>query len=252
VVGGFRYYGGPTGKSEYQPAAKVALARISNARPVTVSPGRLTEGVDFQFAPFKKGTWRSYTSLDGLAANFVICMEKAHDGALWFGTGGGVSRFDGVRFATFKQEDGLSENQVCDILAQADGTMWFASASGLSRGRKAGSALTFDKLSFPPGWVMDGNGWRPELAPSDGKDLWVAGGNALWRLDGKQFHQVAQIPGLWNKSVGEDGSVWLGSTNLWVWRVQGTNLTRVDLGGDVKRCAQPRRYRGWSLGHGTF
>lgn len=227
VLGGFRYFAGPD-QAAVQAGSNGVSQPTGNARRVSVSPGR-TERADFQCAPFKKGTWRTYTSLDGLAANFVICLEQAYDGALWLGTGGGVSRFDGVHFTTFKEEDGLCANQMFDILAKPDGAVWFATAHGLSRGRWGNSGFSFERLPLPQGWTIEGHGWRPELAPADGQGVWVVGGNGLWRTEGTSVHPFATIPGLWYPSQGPDGSLWLGTASSTVWRLQGTNLTRVDL-----------------------
>jgi streptogramin lyase len=43
------------------------------------------------------GTYTRYTVDDDLADNSVYSIAVAPDGALWFGTGKGVSRFDGGR-----------------------------------------------------------------------------------------------------------------------------------------------------------
>ena len=41
------------------------------------------------------GTWRTYTTADGLASLRAEHITEDHDGYLWFATEGGVSRFDG-------------------------------------------------------------------------------------------------------------------------------------------------------------
>ncbi|SVB78805.1 uncharacterized protein METZ01_LOCUS231659, partial [marine metagenome] len=41
------------------------------------------------------GTWRTYTTADGLASLRAEHITEDHDGYLWFATDGGVSRFDG-------------------------------------------------------------------------------------------------------------------------------------------------------------
>ena len=49
------------------------------------------------FSP--KGTWRTYTPADGLAALHVEDIVEDQEGYLWFATAtGGVSRFDGDTF----------------------------------------------------------------------------------------------------------------------------------------------------------
>jgi len=48
--------------------------------------------IDFRFAPFKKGGWRNYTPLDGLAFDAVNRIYVEPNGVMWFGTdGGGIS-----------------------------------------------------------------------------------------------------------------------------------------------------------------
>ena len=47
---------------------------------------------------FKIDTWQTE---QGLPLNTVQSLLQTRDGYLWVGTGGGLSRFDGVRFTTF-------------------------------------------------------------------------------------------------------------------------------------------------------
>src|SRR5262249_51961170 len=63
--------------------------------------------LDFRLPPFKKGRWQNLSHVNGLAEDEVHACFQAADGALWFGTGGGVSRFDGRDFFTLTRSDGL-------------------------------------------------------------------------------------------------------------------------------------------------
>jgi len=71
-----------------------------------VEQGRSLEKIDMRFAPFKKGWWRTYTYLDGLADNSVNSIENDASGRIWFGTQTGLSVFDGMTFTTFTRKDG--------------------------------------------------------------------------------------------------------------------------------------------------
>ena len=51
--------------------------------------------------------YRYYTKRDGLVDMQVLCAFQDKDGYMWFGTKGGVSRFDGVSFKNLTQEDGI-------------------------------------------------------------------------------------------------------------------------------------------------
>jgi sugar lactone lactonase YvrE len=51
------------------------------------------------------GTYTQYTVEHGLARNSINSIAVAPDGALWFGTDSGVSRFDGKGWTTYTAAD---------------------------------------------------------------------------------------------------------------------------------------------------
>ena len=57
---------------------------------------------------------QSWQTEQGLPQNTVYAIAQTADGYLWFATIGGLARFDGVRFTTFK-EAALSETEVWDL-----------------------------------------------------------------------------------------------------------------------------------------
>jgi hypothetical protein len=67
-----------------------------------------------------------YDGKEGLAGSTVYCMAKDKDGFLWFGTEGGLSRFDGTHFKNFTREDGLPDNEIVQIFADSKGRVWMA------------------------------------------------------------------------------------------------------------------------------
>ncbi len=66
----------------------------------------------------------SFGPRDGLAQSQVRCMAQDKAGYLWFGTLGGVSRFDGLDFINYGLRNGLPDAQVNALLAASDGTVW--------------------------------------------------------------------------------------------------------------------------------
>jgi signal transduction histidine kinase/ligand-binding sensor domain-containing protein len=74
--------------------------------------------------------WTVYDRSAGLASNRVGAIHQAGDGALWFATAAGVSRFDGEQWKTFSASDGLGANQVFAITETDDGALWFATLGG--------------------------------------------------------------------------------------------------------------------------
>ena len=45
--------------------------------------------------------WQNFTMRDGLVSNSVTWICEDGSGNIWFGTSGGVSRYDGVNWRTF-------------------------------------------------------------------------------------------------------------------------------------------------------
>ncbi len=74
----------------------------------------------------------NYTVENGLAQNQVLAMAQDPNGYLWFGTTGGLSRFDGRDFKNFSQRDGLYRNQVNALFIDNKGQLWIASVGGVS------------------------------------------------------------------------------------------------------------------------
>jgi sugar lactone lactonase YvrE len=89
----------------------------------------------------------------------------APDGALWFGTGAGVSRFDGPTWITYTTDDGLADNDVRSIAVSPDGALWFGTRDGVSR---------FDGRTWTTYTTDDG------LVDKIVKSIAVAPDGALW------------------------------------------------------------------------
>ena len=103
-----------------------------------------------------------------LLSNTVRAIQQRADGALWFGTDGGVSRFEpqSGQWRTFTTQQGLTDNWVRAIQQSADEALWFGTGGGVSR--------------FEP----QSGQWRTyTIAIQQGLDNWVqaiATGTAWW------------------------------------------------------------------------
>jgi two-component system sensor histidine kinase ChiS len=81
-----------------------------------------------------EGTFRRFTTDDGLASNDVHSVEVDDDGIVWAGTdGGGISRFDGDVFQNVSRRDGLPDNVTLTVAPAGDGSFWIGGTAGLSR-----------------------------------------------------------------------------------------------------------------------
>jgi len=141
VMGGYVYYG----SSSHSP---VASGHLGEGKTVQIQRGKTLTNLDFHLMPFKKGTWQTYNTLDGLEHNGVYAIYQDKQGVLWFGIwGGGVSRYDGNSFVNFTTDDGLVDNGVYAIHEDNQGVLWFGTRGGISR---------YDGVSFVNFTTADG------------------------------------------------------------------------------------------------
>ena len=180
-----------------------------------VELGKTLKNIDFHFAPFKKGTWKTYTFLDGLGDNVVNAIYCDPDGVIWFGTRGGVSQYDGKEFVNFTTKDGLAHNDVLAIHGDPDGIIWFGTRGGISR---------YDGKTFVNFTTKDGlaSNTVSSIYRDPGGILWfgtgyvdVAGGGVS-RYDGKEFANFTTEDGLLTNTVlsiyrAPNGAMWFGA-----------------------------------------
>jgi signal transduction histidine kinase/ligand-binding sensor domain-containing protein len=76
---------------------------------------------------------RVFNSANGLRNDFVTVVRQDSRGLLWFGTDGGVSRFDGNTFRNYGRDEGIPEGEVSDVLETRSGELLFATGGGLCR-----------------------------------------------------------------------------------------------------------------------
>jgi signal transduction histidine kinase/ligand-binding sensor domain-containing protein/DNA-binding response OmpR family regulator len=69
----------------------------------------------------------------GLSSNEVSCVYKDRKGFMWFGTGAGLTRYDGYEFKTYRHEiDGtlFSEAYIMQLVETMDGKLWVTYQTG--------------------------------------------------------------------------------------------------------------------------
>lgn len=92
---------------------------------------------------------------DGLANNSVYCIEQDRQGFIWLGTFGGLSRYDGESFVTFRPSpdpaSSIAASVVFDLIEDSRGFLWIATdGGGLSRfDPESGEFLTWRANAVP-------------------------------------------------------------------------------------------------------
>ena len=184
----FSIYSTPAGSGRKEPAASF--------QPLQVGQGR--------------GHWHTFGVKDGLANSVVFSMIQDRDGALWFGTQGGVARYDGQNWSVLTTVHGLPHNEVRAILEDRDGSLWFGTSRGVARynGREWQVFTTNDGLA--------GNHVRAIVQDRDGM-LWFGGRGGVSIYDGRAWDTLTVADGQSEDGVtsilqDSDGILWFGGT----------------------------------------
>ncbi|MFH1569707.1 MAG: two-component regulator propeller domain-containing protein, partial [Gemmatimonadota bacterium] len=152
----------------------------------------------------------TFTAQDGLVSDeYVMCVAEDRQGALWFGTGDGVSRYDGQRFTTL---EGI-EVPIWEIAEDARGDLWFA-ALMQSAWRYDGTQLRqLGGADGPGATVLD------LLVGHDG-DVWFTGGAGACRYDGEGFQRFSAAEldleegPVWDVFQDRQGTLWFAGNGV--------------------------------------
>lgn len=117
----------------------------------------------------------------GLPHNSITCLLQTKEGYLWIGTPGGLARFDGVRFRTFRAADGLGlrSNRILCLHEDHRGVLWIGTDAGGMAWHHDGrftSLTTANGLSSDTVLCLDedsaGELW---IGTDSGLNRWLAG-----------------------------------------------------------------------------
>lgn len=158
--------------------------------------------------------YRTYTTSDGLAENTILKITQDKKGRLWFGTKGGLSIYDGVRFTNYTKEDGLAGMRVYDIYQESESIFWLAMEEGISK-------IEFKESKAVIKSFTDKQGASSKsffaVLPDDNNFLF-AGEDGLFLYDGKSFENITnkyQLPKQFRCAIKDkEGNFWLGGNNL--------------------------------------
>jgi ligand-binding sensor domain-containing protein len=99
----------------------------------TISPAGALD-TSRQLSQYGHTAWRVE---DGVFAGTPNVITQTTDGYLWIGTQAGLTRFDGVRFISWRPPEGkeLPSSRINSLLGARDGSLWIGTAMGLARWR---------------------------------------------------------------------------------------------------------------------
>lgn len=154
--------------------------------------------------------FHNYSVKDGVAQSQVYSLLQDSRGYLWMGTfGGGLTRFDGVKFTSFSVRDSLVNNYVFCVKEDSQQNLWIGTINGLSKY----NGLTFKNYQ-PHG--DSSKVWIKEIDFDKKGRKWLATNVGVLFLDDKGFTNVTEL--LKEKQsvinallVDKEGNVWIGA-----------------------------------------
>jgi signal transduction histidine kinase/ligand-binding sensor domain-containing protein/HPt (histidine-containing phosphotransfer) domain-containing protein len=137
-------------------------------------------------APARSLRFEQLSVEHGLAQESTLAIAQDGDGFMWFGSQTGLSRFDGYRVTTYRNEVGnphsLVNNWVRVLHVDSSGRIWIGTDGGLDRFDPATRTFTH----FLPNQLgKRGNGDRHihALAADGDSALWIATADGLQHFD---------------------------------------------------------------------
>lgn len=143
--------------------------------------------------------YRYFSTRDGLAQMQLMCAFQDSDGFVWFGTKGGVSKWDGTSFKNYTTENGLPMGEIFNIAEWGDKKLIFT-ARKMAIIEQNDSVYVYD---LPERIVLPG--FLPKSLVIDNNNLFVFGlmeeyktglndpsNNYIFNIKTKKFNRLTQ------------------------------------------------------------
>ncbi len=189
--------------------------------------------LDFRVAPFRKGRWTRFTSIEGLPINTMGKVIFAADGTAWLNTPRGLAHFDSREFVNLDRDEGLPYFVApLSTYRGADGDFWLGTHEGLWRYNPADGKrpAKFAEPGLPTDDIIEITG------TADGAVWWrTRAPQALVRCDGRRG---IVITNLWRdepysqstyfrqRLAAAGDRLWLTGLGAGLVRFDGTNRVR--------------------------
>jgi signal transduction histidine kinase/ligand-binding sensor domain-containing protein len=147
--------------------------------------GALWFGCENKLLRYENGDFRTFTTHDGLASNYINVLVEDATGNLWIGGQGGLTRFSGGRFTPYTVRDGLPSPTVRALYVDRDNVLWIGTYDGgLGRLEKG----KFTRYSTSDG--LFSSGVFQILDDSRGY-FWMSSNQGIYRVQKKELDDFA-------------------------------------------------------------
>lgn len=202
------------------PLNDAAAVRLSSEREASPVQRPSSSSADRSNSPVRL---ERLASEHGLSHNSVYAILQDSHGFLWFGTQGGLDRYDAHVFLSFRHDPAdprsLASNWVGALLEDGAGNFWVGTHGGLHRRRREGDG--FDRIALvAPG--ESGNPARSVTSLAEDRDgtVWIGTDRGLFALSPghdtstSYLHDPKDASSLASNSVrsirvAPDGAVWI-------------------------------------------
>ncbi|MDE3184365.1 MAG: response regulator [Bacteroidota bacterium] len=170
------------------------------------------------------------TTDNGLINNEVTAIHQDRFGFIWFGTRGGLNKYNGYDFNTIRSNPGSSNNlsnQAVEVIAEYRNTLWI--------GNKTGGLNSFDFLTdsithYDPPKSVKIQEIKALLAEKNG-NLFIGALHGLYIFRDGKFSIVNDKLTVYAIAEDKKGRIWVGSgIGLSLYNPQLNKLEQIDLG----------------------
>jgi ligand-binding sensor domain-containing protein/signal transduction histidine kinase/DNA-binding response OmpR family regulator len=171
---------------------------------------------------------------EGLSNKIVKCILKDHNGFMWFGTWGGLNKYDGTKFVVYEKDpvnpNGLSNGVINTLIEDRKHRIWIGTANGVNIYNPE-----LDNFEYVPILNNKNLFYVRSLYCDRDNNIWIGtAGNGLYKYcqENKQITSFkhrdddsSSISSNFVSSVVEDND-----GNIWVGTRTGLDLLRPDNG----------------------
>lgn len=150
---------------------------------------------------------------DGLIHSHIRAFSRKKDGAFWFVSKFGLSKYSNGVFKNFKHADGLSNENIRNIVEDVEGNLFF--------GSDGGGLLKFTGESFVSYGEEDGlrSGIVMDISEGEHNSLWFSTyGKGVCKSSNGKYTFYDETDGLanntvWCSAVAKDNTPWFGTSS---------------------------------------